>query len=293
MSRRESVGRFAARKQSASGPPVVDNVTVAVLPPRLPPGMAPPTGVGMADVFGWDESVNWQLNQPVSESPEPSRRKSFLKRAGLTTDRQRRNPDIPPYMFRVVPYEVWRKHYAKDKDGNYRGTHAPAEDCLLKPEDVKKWNIGDATTLADKWTRGKEALPVYAEVEEAGHVPEYEVDYDVPPREGAPAPPPTEAPVITQDEDELARLLERLDTMPLERSDQNAAFEQSMRRRQLTDHTSEPVMPSSSSVSAGQRIDGKTSAQIIAEAQAKRPAPKSGWKSKLQRGLEMASMGPV
>ena len=287
MSRRESVGRFNPRTQSSSGPPVRENVTVAVLPPRLPPGMAPPTGVGMADAFNWDEAVNWQHNQPVSNSLESNRRKSFLKRAGLTTERHKRNPDTPPYTFRIVPYDVWRKHYAKDKDGNYKGTHAPAEDCLLKPDDVQRWNIGEATTLADKWTRGKEALPVYAEVEEAGHVPEYEVDYNGPPRDGA---PPVEDPIVTQDEDDIATHLELRDTRTLERSEQVAAFEHFSRRPQLTHHHSQPAFSTASSASTGQTIDGRTSAQVIAEATAK-GAPKKGWKSKLQRGLEMASMG--
>ena len=58
--------------------------------------------------------------------------------------------------------EIDLNEIESDKDGNYKGTHAPAEDCLLKPEDVQRWRLGDAVTRADKWTRGREALPMPA-----------------------------------------------------------------------------------------------------------------------------------
>lgn len=73
----------------------------------------------------------------------------------------------------------WRKHYAKDKEGRYRGTLAPAEDCLLLPEDVELWRLGDPETKADLWTRGKAALPVYDEHHEE-LLPQYSRDYDGP-----------------------------------------------------------------------------------------------------------------
>lgn len=100
-------------------------VTVAVLPPRLPSGMAPPTGIGAAEAFSWDEGVNWQHNDNAKQE-DPSRRKSFMRKVGLTTRRKRagEEDDLPPFVMRQVPYDTWRKHYAKDKDGNYRGTHA-------------------------------------------------------------------------------------------------------------------------------------------------------------------------
>lgn len=144
----------------------------------------------MADVFSWDESLNWSqraplhhsTNQPASHS---QRKPSLINKLGLTTQRTRANPnsDLPPFVMRSVPYDTWRKHYAKDKDGNYRGTHAPAEDCLLKPDDLTKWRFEEGTGYADRWTRGKEILPVYEEVRDQPRVPEYEVDYDGPPRE--------------------------------------------------------------------------------------------------------------
>ena len=182
MSRRESVGRLNTRTQSASAPPLTNTVSVAVLPPRLTHDMVPPTGFASAHAFSWDESLDWQHNEPIPRKGS-ARRPSIREKMGLTSQRKTRNPDTPPFMFRQVPYDVWRKHYAKDKDGNYRGTHAPAEDCLLKPDDVKKWNAGDQVTRADKWTRGKEVLPVYAEVREEGMAPEYEIDYNGPPRD--------------------------------------------------------------------------------------------------------------
>lgn len=287
MSRRESVGRFNARTQSASGPPVRDNVTVAVLSPSLPSGLAARTGVGMADCFNWDESLNWQQAAPEEQEAESGRRKSLFKKAGFTTERQRRNPDNPPYTFKVVPYDVWRRHYAKDKDGNYRGTHAPAEDCLLKPDDVRKWNIGETNSPVDKWTRGKEVLPVYAEVQESGMVPEYEVDYTGPPREGS---PPREEPIVSQDEDDIAAHLERGDTRALMRQEQVAEFERYSQRPGLAQRRSEPAVPTSTNTPNSSRtIDGNAPAQIIAEAKGKGPA-KQGWKGKLRRGFEMASM---
>lgn len=169
---RESVGRRNSRQQSASGAPTQQYVSVAVLPPRLAQGVAPPSGIAAADCFNWDERLNWTHNEPIAKENKPEKR-SFLKRAGLTTERKKRNEDVPPFQFRQVPYDEWRKHYAKDKDGNYQGTHAPAEDCLLKPEDVARWRLGEAKTKADLWTRGTERLPVYEEVRQEGEVPGY------------------------------------------------------------------------------------------------------------------------
>lgn len=259
MSRRESVGRASTRKQSASGPPIMEMVTVAVLPPRLPPNFAPPTGVGMADVFSWDESINWQHNNPIPPEGEAGRKKSLRKKIGLTTERKRANPDIPPFIMRQVPYQTWRKHYAKDKDGNYKGSHAPAEDCLLKPEDVQKWRFEEATTMADKWTRGSEVLPVYAEVQESGRVPEYEVDYDGPPRD---------EPIVTPEEDGIASRSDIQDTTVRQRQEPGVSTQRTPR---------EPA-------AAGRdRLPGE-------RVQNFKP-PKDTWKKKLQRGLEMATMG--
>jgi hypothetical protein len=152
MSRRESVGRLKAATQSDTSPPSVKMVSCAVLPPKLPAGMAPPSGVAPTVGVGYDDRLNWEHFQS-NEPTEPGRRKSLFRKLSLTTQRKRasQEDDIPPFIMAQIPYNTWRKHYAKDKDGNYRGTHAPAEDCLLKPEDVEKWRHGDAVTLADKW----------------------------------------------------------------------------------------------------------------------------------------------
>ena len=271
--------------------------------------MAPPTGIGAADAFNWDDAINWQHNQPISTPEQAGRRKSLLKRAGLTTERYKRNPDTPPYIFRQVPYDVWRKHYAKDKDGNYKGTHAPAEDCLLKPDDVQKWNFGEAKTYADKWTRGKEVLPVYAEVREDGYVPEYEVDYDGPPRDAG--PPPME-PVVSQDDHDIADHLARRDTRADVKKQQATALEQYWNQHQASQNntqlapsttaTSTSTAASSSTAapkpragfgyapSSGDTYDGLSAAEVIANAKA-RGDKKDTWKMKFKRGFEIASMG--
>ena len=288
MSRNEPIGRNNVRTQSTSGPPVTDMVKVAVLPPRLPEGVAPSSsGIATADMTNWDERLNWRHNQPIRRAEEETpRRKSFLKKISPTTQRQARNPELPPFMFRYVSYDVWRKHYAKDKDGNYRGTHAPAEDCLLKTDDVRKWNGGEATTMADKWTRGKDALPVYAEVREEGVVPEYEVDYDGPPRDDG---PPPEEQIVTREDDEIAARLERSDMTVQKRRDQEAALEEYSGANAAYQAPQAYTMPTSERA-PGQTIDGRSSDQIIAEAKLKGPVKTSG-KTLFRRGFEMASVG--
>ena len=44
-----------------------------------------------------------------------------------------------PVCYKKVPYAEWRKHYAKDKQGRYRGTEEPAADCLLLPQERVEW----------------------------------------------------------------------------------------------------------------------------------------------------------
>lgn len=241
-----------SRQQSSSGPPEQEMVTVAVLPPRLPKGMAPPTGLGAADTFSWDEAINWQHNDPYEDPNAPPRKKSFLKKIGLTGERTRAHPDLPPFIMRQIPYDRWRKHYAKDADGNYRGTHAPAEDCLLKPNDVAKWRLGAPKTKADMWTRGTEALPVYHEAQAEGQAPAYSVDYDG---------PPSEEPTL---DDEMRR----------PRYDSSASA-----------YTSD--YPAKSTI-----IDGKTAAEIIEEARNKpKRTRKDGWKAALKNGANIAMLG--
>jgi hypothetical protein len=146
--RRESIGRVNPRQVSTSDPAPVQTVTVAVLPPRLPSGLGlglglgPRTGVPVADVFNRDEALNWRPSEAdeARHRPKPAS-KNLLKRGGLTTARQKANPHLPPFVTKQVPYETWRKHYAKDKDGNYKGTHAPAEDYLLRPQRCREVDV--------------------------------------------------------------------------------------------------------------------------------------------------------
>ena len=215
-----------ARAQSVTGPAAQETVTIAVLAPRLPPGMGEADGQGVADAISWDANVNSQHNRPLPKGDESlSGKKKFLKKAGVTKDRKKAHEEMPPFRMRTVPYDVWRKHYAKDKDGNYMGTHAPAEDCLLKPEDVEKWSAEEPETYADTYTRGRRALPGYGDVEDGQ----------------SSAPPPFEAAGVQE----------------------GLAGEGA------------PVRQGSS----GRTIDGKTTEQIIAEAQAKEAnKPKKSWR---------------
>ncbi|ETN45801.1 uncharacterized protein HMPREF1541_09634 [Cyphellophora europaea CBS 101466] len=257
--RRESVGRKLSRQQSASGPPRQQLVSVAVLPPRLSQGFAPPNGIAAADCFNWDERVNWTHNEPIEDPNKPEGKKSLLKRVGLTTDRKKRNEDMPPFQFRQVPYDDWRKHYAKDADGNYRGTHAPAEDCLLKPEDVAKWRLEAPKTKADLWTRGSEVLPVYAEVRAEGELPEYQ---DATTREEL------------GESGVSGNVLRQTQTSPAVLQQQEQDQQRGGSRRVI--------------------LNGMTAEEIIAAEREKnknRPKGNMSWKDRVKRGAEIASMG--
>ncbi|KEF58654.1 uncharacterized protein A1O9_06580 [Exophiala aquamarina CBS 119918] len=267
MSRRESVGRVGTASQSDSSEPAMRMVTVAVLPPRLPSGMAPPTGLGPADIFSWNEAVNWQHNDDVKQE-DPGRRKSFMRKVGLTTQKKRagEEDDLPPFVMRQVPYDIWRKHYAKDKDGNYWGTHAPAEDCLLKPENVQKWRLDDPTAKGDKWTRGQHALPVYAEAQAEGPAPDYQIDAkDHPQSVGS-------------------TTVEACDGRNTMQSTRQTPFTSTS-----ANNTSLPLanttQPAKKTIA-----DNKTAAEIIADAEAK-PKQKMTWKEKFSEGATMAMLG--
>jgi hypothetical protein len=244
---RMSIGRRSSVQQSASGPPVQQTVSVAVLAPQAKTdatralggiGLGTGTaGLGGGGVVAWENGgvgsgIDWRAKRKSSTvstnslsrqltntsigsgqggtggeeevSPKQSRRRSFFRRATTAgipitafntspndprpheqRGQSKTNSDRPPFVFKQVPYDVWRRHYAKDASGRYRGTHAPAEDCLLQPEDVERWRFkGEANdpalppNPAEKWTRGSEALPVYSEAREEGTAPEYEFDDD-------------------------------------------------------------------------------------------------------------------
>ncbi|EHY58050.1 hypothetical protein ABEF92_003742 [Exophiala dermatitidis] len=162
-------------------------VSCAVLPPQLSQRRAPPGQLGPRE-FGRHGPATYDRSPPMNTARQSSHRKSVWRNLQLAfKSKSSAQPEVevnnlPPFVMRQIPYDIWRKHYAKDKEGNYRGTHAPAEDCLLKPSDVQKWRLGDEITAADRWTRGSEVLPVYAEVSADEPVPEYQLDPpDVPP----------------------------------------------------------------------------------------------------------------
>lgn len=108
-SRKESITAVSSkgvRHQSASGAPAQEFVTVAVLPPRLPPDMASPTGVGTADAFAWDEAVNWSHNQKINQDqPDPKGPRKWMHKIGVSTERKKAN-DMPPFIMRKVPYDT-------------------------------------------------------------------------------------------------------------------------------------------------------------------------------------------
>ncbi|KIW86747.1 uncharacterized protein Z519_12660 [Cladophialophora bantiana CBS 173.52] len=281
MSRRESVGRLRVASQSDSAPPSVKMVSCAVLPPRLPAGRAPPTGIGASEAFSFDEALNWEHNNSAHEE-EPSRRRSFFRKVGLTTQCKRSDPedDLPPFVMRQIPYHTWRKHYAKDKDGNYRGTHAPAEDCLLKPEDVQKWRLGDPVTKADRWTRGREALPVYSEVHAEGAAPEYQIDCVNPDESLA------NERIVTPGN----RPPEYFDATGLRANSQRQASSISPQQRF---HPTATSAPTAISPHQDQTIaDGKTAAEIVEESRTKGKT-KLTWRQKLSKGVSTTMGTPI
>ncbi|EXJ57661.1 uncharacterized protein A1O5_12451 [Cladophialophora psammophila CBS 110553] len=244
--------------------------------------MAPHTGIGASEAFSFDEALTWEHNSSAHEE-EPSRRRSFFRKVGLTTQRKRPDPedDLPPFVMRQIPYPTWRKHYAKDKDGNYRGTHAPAEDCLLKPEDVQKWRLGDPVTKADRWTRGREALPVYSEVHTEGAAPEYQIDCVNPDQS------PANERIVAPEDD---RPPEYFDATDLRANSQRQASSVSPQQRFHPTATSAPraISPYQDQTIAG----GKTAAEIVEEA-GNKGKPKLTWRQKLSKGASMTMGAPM
>ena len=204
---REATSENARGSANARTNPLSDDtppktVRVAVLPSSNAMLVGSPIfGSGQADAYNLQRH---RSTPSTSASVSPSdfhrdqpqdqkKKKSVFGKLAKTLDLNHPPTpanNIPPFVMKNVPYDEWRRHYAKDADGNYRGTHAPAQDCLLKPHDVEKWQckmdeeeeIGDKgkeNSWTKQYTRGNQALPVYAEVVEDGMVPGYEADYEV------------------------------------------------------------------------------------------------------------------
>lgn len=102
------MARAFTRTQSASEAPSMQFVKVAVLPPRLPADVAPPTGIAAAEAISWDESVNWKHNEKIGKDQQQATKgKTWMRKAGLTTQRKKANEDLPPFVFRDIPYDVY------------------------------------------------------------------------------------------------------------------------------------------------------------------------------------------
>ena len=175
-------------------------------------------------------------------------------------------------------------------DGNYKGMHAPAEDCLLKPHDVERWTFkGEGGEEAEsngwgrKFTRGKEALPVYNEVKEEGIVPGYEADYDPNHHNGAGTKeisgdarweydrPPEGEPILEEGEDGWG--------------------EEQLQQQQHAQPPPPPPTPLEQVQARDPNSGLPYDAQREREALTARNQKSVGWKAKLNRGVEMASLG--
>jgi len=157
---------------------------------------------------------------------------------------------------------------------------------------VEKWKFkGDggegaagAEGWAGKFTRGKEALPVYGEVTEEGMVPGYEADYD-----------PNEHSEGTKENNEDAR--EDYDRPPagepIQEEDEDEYEEVGGTQQQLS--PSPPPPPPTALRQEGLMRDPNSGllydAQREREELIARNKGAKGWKNTLKRGLEMASMG--
>ena len=135
----------------------------------------------------------------------------------------------------------------------FRGDNRPAEDCLLKPEDLQKWMRGDAVTKADTWTRCPEA-----------YTPESNDDQQ----------PIDDHPTKTRNYSSLSERFDGRDTMNNTQSTSSAGV----------------ATPDSTNQRRKTIAGGKTAAEIIAEAKAK-PKQKMTWKEKFSKGATTAMMG--
>ena len=61
-----------------------------------------------------------------------SRLGSFFRRKSSSSASKK--PKEPEFVMKDVTRAEYLKHYAKDDDGNYTGTHDPAPDCILRNE---------------------------------------------------------------------------------------------------------------------------------------------------------------
>ncbi|ETN36314.1 uncharacterized protein HMPREF1541_08591 [Cyphellophora europaea CBS 101466] len=98
--------------------------------------MASDTG-GIAGVnhlpvkFTDDSLIPVAVLPPNSSAPAETSKKQWFW--------SRRRSENSNFIMKKMPRRDYLKHYAKDDNGRYCGTEAPAEDCILRGEDVGKY----------------------------------------------------------------------------------------------------------------------------------------------------------
>jgi hypothetical protein len=69
--------------------------------------------------------------EDVGKAEPQKTKKSFFS--------SRRKSSNTNFTIKQIPRGEYLKHYAKDDDGKYSGTELPADDCILRGEDVTKY----------------------------------------------------------------------------------------------------------------------------------------------------------
>ena len=82
------------------------------------------------------------VGKPLSATPSEKPKKSFWRRLSRDDDQK--------FVMKKVTRGDYLKYYAKDEDRNYVGTEDPADDCILKVEELVKWRCGNAG-VGDGW----------------------------------------------------------------------------------------------------------------------------------------------
>ena len=141
-----------------------------------------------------------------------------------------------------------------------------------------KWRFEEGTGYGDRWTRGKDALPVYEEAAAHPRVPEYAVDYNA---------PPTGEPVasVTPPEYSEAQEIETGGTRQERFHEEQRAFLQHRGMSVSAQPTQAVVSTDPATFRAPRDANGQTSRFE------NKKAPKLGWKGKLSKGFEGLSGG--
>ena len=78
-----------------------------------------------------------QEDRCASGGADKEKKKRWWRRRSSTSSRSVNNPDN--FVMRRLKRGEYLKHYAKDEHGNYIGTEEPAEDCILKWDDLETY----------------------------------------------------------------------------------------------------------------------------------------------------------